>query len=56
MLIQDQFGIIHNLEASQISQTSFLVGTFFASSYNKIALVIFLAKNEQVQRINLPLL
>ena len=29
MLIQDQFGIIQNRQTSPISQTSFLVGTFF---------------------------
>ena len=40
MLIQDQFGIIHNLQTSPISQTSFLVGTFFAGSYSKTALVV----------------
>ena len=38
MLIQDQFGIIQNLQ-SPIPQTSFLVGTFFAVSYSKTALV-----------------
>ena len=40
MLIQDQFGIIQNLQVSPISQTSFLVGTFFAVSYSKWALEI----------------
>ena len=34
-----QFGIIQNLQTSPIIQTSFLVGTFFAGSYRKIALV-----------------
>ena len=29
MLIYAQFGIIQNLQMSPISQTSFLVGTFF---------------------------
>ena len=38
MLIQDQFGIIQNLQTFPIPQTSFLVGTFFAASYSKTAL------------------
>ena len=38
MLIKDQFGIIQNLQTSPIPQTSFLVGTFFAASYSKMAL------------------
>ena len=39
MLIQDQFGIIQNLQMSPIHQTSFLVATFFfAVSYSKPAL------------------
>ena len=40
MLIQDQFGTIQSLQTSPISQTSFLVGTFFAVSYSKTALAI----------------
>ena len=40
MLIKDQFGIIQNLQTSPILQASFLVGTFFAVSYSKPALVI----------------
>ena len=32
-------GIIHNLQTSPIPKTSFLVGTFFAASYSKTALV-----------------
>ena len=39
MLIQDQFGIIQNLQTSPIPQTSVLVGTFFAVSYSKTALM-----------------
>ena len=39
MLIKDQFGIIQNLQTSPIPQSSFLVGTFFAVSYSKTALV-----------------
>ena len=51
MLIQDQFGIIQNLQMSHITQTSFLVWPFFAVSYSKLALVIkfiteWLDKNE----------
>ena len=42
MLIYDQFGIMQNLQTSTIPQISFLVGTFFDSSYNKTALVPFL--------------
>ena len=38
MLILDQFGIIQNPKTYPISQTSFLVGTFFATSYSKTAL------------------
>jgi hypothetical protein len=34
MLIYDQFGVIQN----PISQNSFLVGTFVATSYSKTAL------------------
>ena len=41
MLIQDQFGIIQNLQTSPTSQTSFLVGTFFAASYSKTAIKHF---------------
>ena len=37
MLIQDQFGIIQNIQTSPIPQTSFLVGTFFVASYSNIA-------------------
>ena len=39
MLIQNQFGIIQNLQTSPIPQISFLPWTFFAASYSKIALV-----------------
>ena len=38
MLIQNHFGIIQNLQTSPIPQTTSLVGTFFAASYNKMAL------------------
>ena len=38
MLIQDQFGIIQNLQTTPIPQTSFLVRTFFAASYSKTAI------------------
>ena len=41
MLIQEQFGIIQNLQMSPIPQTSFLVGTFYATSYSKTALDFF---------------
>ena len=39
MLIQDQFGIILNLQTSPIPQTSFLPWTFLAASYSKAALI-----------------
>ena len=39
LVIKDQFGIIQGLHMSPIPQTSFLVGTFFAASYSKTALV-----------------
>ena len=38
MLILDKFGIIQNLQTSSFLQTSFLVGTFFAFSFSKMAL------------------
>ena len=38
MLIEDQLGIIQNLQTSPISQTSFLTGTFFATYCSKVAL------------------
>ena len=38
LIIKSQFGIIQNLQMSPIPQTSFLVGTFFATSYSKTAL------------------
>ena len=38
MLIYDQFGIIQNLQMFPNPQNSFLVGTFFAASYSKMAL------------------
>ena len=38
MLVQDQFGIIQNLQTFLIPQTSFLVGTFLAVSYSMTAL------------------
>ena len=37
-MIKDQFGIIQNLQTSPIPQTSFLAGTFFATSFSKAAL------------------
>ena len=40
LLIQDQFGIIQNLQTSSIPQTNFLVGTYFGVSYSKMALVV----------------
>ena len=36
---KDQFGLVQNLQMSPIPQTNFLVGTFFAVSYSKTALV-----------------
>ena len=39
MLILGQFCIIQNIQMSPIPQTSFLLWTFFAASYNKITLV-----------------
>ena len=39
LIIKDQFCIIQNLHMSPIPQTSFLVGTFFAASCSKTALV-----------------
>ena len=39
MLTLDQFCIIQNIQTSPVLQTSFLVGTFFAVSYSKPALV-----------------
>ena len=41
MLIKDQFGINENLQTSPIPQTSFLVGTFFTTSYSKTALGVY---------------
>ena len=41
MFIQDQFGIIQNLQTFPIPQTSFLVRTIFAASYSKMALSKF---------------
>ena len=38
MLIQEQFGIIQNLQTFPIPQTSFLVWTFFVASYSKTVL------------------
>ena len=38
ILIQDQFGIIQNLQMSPIPQTNLLVVTFFGYSYSKTAL------------------
>ena len=37
-IIYDQFGIIQNLQAYHISQTSFLVGIFLDDYYSKTAL------------------
>ena len=42
MLIQDQFGIIQNLQTSPIAQISFLPLDFFAVSYSKRALKLYL--------------
>ena len=65
LIIQDQFGIIQNLQTSPISQISFLVGTFFVTSYSKIAVIFktelinskFVKKHEedffQILRTNL---
>ena len=39
MLILGQFCIIQNIQMSPIPQTSFLLWTFFAASYNKITLL-----------------
>ena len=39
MLNYDPFGIFQNLQMSPISQTSFLVRTFFTTSYIKPAIV-----------------
>ena len=44
-IIQDQFGIIQNLQGSPIPQTSFLPWTFFAVSYSKTALACSLGLN-----------
>ena len=41
MPIQDQLGIIQNLQMSPIPQISFLVGTFFVNYYKKTALLIW---------------
>ena len=38
MLIEDQFGIIEDLQKSPILQASFMPWTFFATSDSKIAL------------------
>ena len=38
MLIQDQFGIIQNLQTSPIPQTSYFPWTFLAVSYSKTTL------------------
>ena len=40
MLIYDQFCVIQNVQMSPTPQTNFLVGTFFATSYSKAALVL----------------
>ena len=42
MLIQDQFGIIQNLQISPIPQNQFLAQDFFAVSYSKRALELYL--------------
>ena len=55
MHIKDQLGIIQNLQMSPISQTSFLVGTFFAASYSQTALEGFL-RLSKVQSIEAQLL
>ena len=47
-----QFGIIQNLQMSPIPQTIFLIGTFWAVSYNKPALVIRFLKNQNEQDKN----
>jgi hypothetical protein len=40
MLIEDQFGIIQNLQTSPIPQTRFLPWIFFAVSYSKRTLIV----------------
>ena len=40
MIIYDQFGTIQYVQRALIAQTTFLVGTFFAISYSKTALVV----------------
>ena len=42
MLIQDQFGVIQNIQMSSIRQTSFLAGTFFSAFYSIPVLIRFL--------------
>ena len=39
MLTYSQFGIIQNIQRSLISQTSFLIGTIFATSYSGSSVV-----------------
>ena len=51
MIISDQFGIIQNLQTSPIPKTSFLVGTSFAASHSKTALVLVIGFVELVQRV-----
>ena len=48
LIIYDQVGIIQNLKALPIPQTSFLVGTFFAIYYSKTALVSRNANSEMI--------
>ena len=48
MLSYEQFGIIQNLQMSPIVKTSFLVGTFFAVSYSKAALMVFISSTTTV--------
>ena len=56
LIIQDQFYTIQNLQRSPIPQTSNWSGTFFAVSYNKPALAIFVSvslvrkKSERIER------
>ena len=51
MLIYNQFGIIQNLQTSPIPQTIFLVGTFYAASYSKTALVAYFMLNKNKKNL-----
>ena len=56
MLIQDQFGIIHNLQISPILQTSNWSRTFFAISYSKPALVLIFCYSQRYSLYDVNLL